>query len=186
MRYDVFVYIYVHGVSWKLTSIFLRFCGISNSSVQRNVDGQTAVSTTPQIKTVAGLAPTKSNIIPQPPKNTVHNSIAKVDLKPQNMVKDVKSESNGTGNTGVHVNINKPTAEKEKPLPLPTGKKKIQADKSGSATGNSLASFWARPSAKPKPCSVPAENSNMITNPAGLFPFQFIECFIFRFSDSFV
>ncbi|XP_004489010.1 uncharacterized protein [Cicer arietinum] len=143
-----------------------RFCGISNSSVQRNVDGQTAVSTTPQIKTVAGLAPTKSNIIPQPPKNTVHNSIAKVDLKPQNMVKDVKSESNGTGNTGVHVNINKPTAEKEKPLPLPTGKKKIQADKSGSATGNSLASFWARPSAKPKPCSVPAENSNMITNPA--------------------
>ncbi|CAJ2659596.1 unnamed protein product [Trifolium pratense] len=143
-----------------------RFCGISNTFVRRNVDGQPAVSATPQIKSVVGLGSTKSNVVQPPPKNIAHNSIAKVDLKSQNVVKDVKSESNGTGNTVVHENINKPTAEKEKSLLLPTGKKKVQADKNGSATGGSLASFWGRPSAKPKPCSVPAENSNTISNPS--------------------
>lgn len=145
-----------------------RFCGISNSFVQRNVvvDGEPAVSATPQVKSVVGLGPTKSNVVHQPPKNIAHNSIAKVDLKTQNVEKDVKSESNGTGNAGVHDNINKPIAEKEKSLPLPAGKKKVQADKSGSVNGGSLASFWGRPSAKPKPCAVPEENSNMISKPA--------------------
>ncbi|KAL5064474.1 hypothetical protein RYX36_026211 [Vicia faba] len=42
-------------------------------------------------------------------QNTVPISIAKVDHTSQNMVKQVKSEINGTGNTGVHDNINKPT-----------------------------------------------------------------------------
>lgn len=168
-----FIYKDVFGVSWWLTSIFLRFCGISNSFVRRNVDGQPAVSATPQTKSVVGLGPTKSNIVQQPPKIIAHDSTAKVDLKSHNVV--VKNESNGTGNTGVHDNINKPIAEKEKSLPLPAGKKKVQADKSGSGTGGSLASFWARPSAKPKPCAVPAENSNMISKPAGWFPFWFIE-----------
>ncbi|KAI5411589.1 uncharacterized protein LOC127086166 [Lathyrus oleraceus] len=143
-----------------------RFCGISNSFVRRNVEGQPAVSATPQIKPLAGLGPTKSNIVHQPPENTTHSSVANVDHKLQNVVKDVKTENNGTGNTGVHDNINKPTAEKEKSLPVPTGKKKGQADKSSSSTGGSLASFWGRPSTKPKPCSVPAENSNLISNPA--------------------
>ncbi|CAI8593259.1 unnamed protein product [Vicia faba] len=143
-----------------------RFCGISNSFVRRNVEGQPAASATPQIKSLAGSGPTKSNIVHQPPKNTVPISIAKVDHTSQNVVKQVNSEINGTGNTGVHDNINKPTAEKEKTLPVPTGKKKGQGDKSSSGTGGSLASFWGRPSTKPKPCSVPAENSNMISNPA--------------------
>lgn len=131
------------------------------------MEGQPAVSAIPQIKPLAGLGPTKSNIVHQPPENTTHSSVANVDHKLQNVVKDVKTENNGTGNTGVHDNINKPTAEKEKSLPVPTGKKKGQADKSSSSTGGSLASFWGRPSTKPKPCSVPAENSNLISNPAG-------------------
>ncbi|XP_058773782.1 uncharacterized protein LOC131647995 [Vicia villosa] len=122
-----------------------RFCGISSSFVRRNVDGQPAVSAT---------------------KNTAPISIAKVDHTSQNVVKNVKSEINGTGNKGVHDNISKPIAEKQKSLPVPTGKKKGQADKNSSATGGSLASFWGRPSTKPKPCSVPAENSNLISNPA--------------------
>lgn len=144
------------------------------------MDGQPAVSATPEVKSVVGLGPTKSNVVHQPPKNIAHNSIAKVDLKTQNVVKDVKSESNGTGNAGVHDNINKPIAEKEKSLPLPAGKKKGQADKSGSVNGGSLASFWGRPSAKPKPCAVPEENSNMISKPAGWFPFWFIEYIFFK------
>lgn len=166
-------------VSWWLTSILLRFCGISNSFVQRNVDGTPIVSTTPRTKSVVGMGTTKSNIVHQPPKNIAHDSIAKVDLKSQNVVKDVNSESNGTGNTGIHDNINKPTSEKEKTLPLPTGKKKVQADKSGSVTGGSLASFWNRPSAKPKPCSLPAENSNTVSNPAGQFLLQLIPFALF-------
>lgn len=160
------------GVSWWLTSIFIRFCGISNSFVRRNVDGPPAVAATSQAKSVVATIPTKSNIVHQPPKNVTLDSTAKIDLKSQNGLKDVKSESNGTGNTGVHDNINKPTAEKEKALPLATGKKKVEADKNGS--GGSLASFWGRPSAKPKPCSMPAKNSNTDSNPAGQFPLHFI------------
>ncbi|KAJ1376927.1 DNA-polymerase subunit Cdc27 [Sesbania bispinosa] len=143
-----------------------RFCGISNSSVRRNVDGLPVVSASPQAKSVVGMGPTKSNVVHQPPKYIVHDSIAKVDLKSQNVVKDVKSESNGTAKTVVHDNINKPTADKEKALPLPTGKKKVQADKNGPVTGGSLASLWGRASAKPKPCSLQAENSNTVSKPA--------------------
>lgn len=160
------------GISWWLTNIFLRFCGISNSFVRRTVDGTPVVSATPQTKSVVDTVPKKSNIVHQPPKNITHDSTAKVDLKSQNGLKDVKSENNGTGNTGAHDNINKPTAEKEKALPLATGKKKVQADKSGS--GGSLASFWGRPNAKPKPCSTSAKNNNTVSNPAGQFPLQFI------------
>ncbi|XP_061362380.1 uncharacterized protein LOC133306119 isoform X2 [Gastrolobium bilobum] len=143
-----------------------RFCGISNSFVRRNVDGPPVVSAAPQIESEVGAGQTKSNIVHQPPQNTARGSIAKVDLKSQNVVKVVKSESNGTGNTGVHDNINKPTADKENALPLPTGKKKVQAHKSGSVTGGSLASFWGHASAKLKPCSLPAENNNSVSNPA--------------------
>ncbi|KAG4981518.1 hypothetical protein JHK85_035476 [Glycine max] len=141
-----------------------RFCGISNSFVQRNVDGPTVVFAAPQSKSV-GEGPTKSDIVQQPPKNISRDSIDKVDTKPQSVVKEVKSESNGIGNTGVHDNMNKPTADKEKAPPLPTGKKKVQADKSGSVNGGSLASLWGRASAKPKPCSSSAENNNKISNP---------------------
>lgn len=122
-----------------------RFCGISNSFVWRNVDGPTV-----------GEEPTKSNLVNQPSKSIACDSIDKVDTKPQNVVKEVESESNGIGNT----------ADKEKALPLPTGKKKVQADKSGSVTGGSLASLWGRASAKPKPCSPPEENNKTISNPA--------------------
>nr|KYP51331.1 DNA polymerase delta subunit 3 [Cajanus cajan] len=58
-----------------------------------------------------------------------------------------------------------PAKNKEKALPLPKGKKKVQADKSGSVTGGSLTSLWGCASAKPKPCSPPAEN-NTISNPS--------------------
>lgn len=113
------------------------------------------------------MGPTKTNIVHQPPKIIAHDSIPKADLKSQDVVKDVKSESKGTGSTGVHDHIDKPTADKEKVLAFPTGKKKVQADKSGSVTGGSLASFWGRASAKPKPCSLPEENNNTVSNPTG-------------------
>ncbi|KAE9590578.1 putative DNA polymerase subunit Cdc27 [Lupinus albus] len=141
-----------------------RFCGISSSFVSRNVNGQTVVSAAPHTKTAVSMDSTKDNIVYQPPKNLAHDSIPKV-LKLQNVMKDVKSESNGTGSAGVHDHINKPTEDKEKVLPLATGKRKAQADKSSSVAGGSLASLWGRASAKPKPCSSPAENNNMASNP---------------------
>lgn len=131
------------------------------------------VSAAPETKSAVGIGPTKSNVL-QPPKNIARDTIPKVDLKSQDVVKDVKSESNGSGNTGVHDHINKPTEDKDKVLPLPTGKKKAQADKSGSVTGASLASFWGRASAKPKPCSLPAENNNKVSTPTGWCTLQFI------------
>lgn len=142
-----------------------RFGGISNSFVQRNVDASTVISAAPQSKSIASDGPAKSNIVHQPPKNISRDSIDKINTKPQNVAKEVKIESNAIGNTVVHDNINKPTADKEKALPLPKGKKKVQADKSGSVTGGSLTSLWGCASAKPKPCSPPAEN-NTISNPS--------------------
>ncbi|KHN36902.1 DNA polymerase delta subunit 3 [Glycine soja] len=141
-----------------------RFSGVFNSFVRWNVDGPTVVSAAPQSKSL-GEGPTKSNIVHQPSKNIACDSIDKVDTKPQSVVKEVKSESNGIGNTVVHDNINTPTADKEKAPPLPTGQKKVQADKSGSVNGGSLASLWGRASAKPRPCSSSAENNNKISNP---------------------
>ncbi|KAG4971723.1 hypothetical protein JHK85_038144 [Glycine max] len=138
--------------------------GVFNSFVRWNVDGPTVVSAAPQSKSL-GEGPTKSNIVHQPSKNIACDSIDKVDTKPQSVVKEVKSESNGIGNTVVHDNINTPTADKEKAPPLPTGQKKVQADKSGSVNGGSLASLWGRASAKPRPCSSSAENNNKISNP---------------------
>lgn len=134
-----------------LTTIFLRFCGVSNSFVQRNVDDPPVVPAAPQTKSAVGLATAES--------------ISKIGLKSHNVVKDVKIESNGAGNTGIQDNVSKP-ADKEKVFPLPAGKKKVQADKS-SASGGSLANFWGRASAKSKPSSVPAENSNAVSNSIG-------------------
>lgn len=133
-----------------------RFCGISNSFVHRNVSGPTEVFAAPESKSVVGEGPTKSNLVHQPSKNIARDSIDKADTKPQNVVKEVKSENNGIENA----------ADKEKTVPLPTGKKKVQADKSGSVTGGSLASLWGRASAKPKPCFPPDENRKTISNPA--------------------
>ncbi|CAJ1957609.1 unnamed protein product [Sphenostylis stenocarpa] len=143
-----------------------RFCGISNSFVRRNVDASTVFSAAPQPKSAVGEGPTKINAVQQSPKNIARDSIDKADTKRQNVIKEVKSESNGTGNTVVLDNINKPTAAKEKALPLPTGKKKVQVDKSGSAAGGSLTSFWGRASAKPKPSTTSVENSSTVSNPA--------------------
>ncbi|KAF7836636.1 DNA polymerase delta subunit 3 isoform X1 [Senna tora] len=125
-----------------------RFCGVSNSFVQRNVDGTPAISAAPQTKSAVGLG--------------IQESIPKGGLKSHNVVKDVKIESNGTGNTGIQDHVSKP-ADKEKVFPLTTGKKKVQAEKS-SATGGSLAKFWGRASAKSKPSSEPVENSNAVSN----------------------
>ncbi|XP_019443861.1 PREDICTED: uncharacterized protein LOC109348095 isoform X2 [Lupinus angustifolius] len=140
-----------------------RFCGISSSFVCRRVDGTTVVSEVPQTKSEVSMGPTKKNTVQVPPKVIAHDSIPKV-LK-QDVMKDVKSESNGAGSAGVHNHINKPTEDKEKVLPLPTGKRKAQADKSGSVTRGSLASLWGRASAKPKPCTLPAEKNNTVSDP---------------------
>ncbi|XP_020983896.1 uncharacterized protein LOC107459908 isoform X2 [Arachis duranensis] len=138
-----------------------RFCGISSSFVQRNVDGMPVVAATPLTKASVGIGQTKMNVL-QPQKNIAHDTIPRADLKSEDVVKDVKSESNGTGSTGVHDQVNKPSEDKEKVVPA--GKKKAQSDKSGSSTGGSLASFWGRASAKPKPSSVPVESSNTVSN----------------------
>jgi len=146
------------------------------------VDGSTVVSAAPQSKSAVGEGPTKSNTVQQSSKNTARDSIDKVDAKPQNVIKEVKSEIYSIGNTVALDNINKPTADKKKALPLPTGKKKVPAAKSGSGAGGSLASFWGRASAKPKPCTPSVEDNNTVSNPAGWFPLQFIPFALFRFS----
>ncbi|OIV92463.1 hypothetical protein TanjilG_02226 [Lupinus angustifolius] len=92
--------------------------------------------------------------------------LSKQPFSVDNCLRDNRSnEGTGYPHYDVHNDINKPTEDKEKVLPLPTGKRKAQADKSSSVTGSSLASLWGRASAKPKPCSPPAENNNTASKP---------------------
>ncbi|KAI4333538.1 hypothetical protein L6164_018330 [Bauhinia variegata] len=150
-----------------------RFCGVSNSSVRRLVDGTSVVTASLQTKTAGCLGQTESNTVhqhsalPQPQQNKVPESIPKASAQSPGVVKDVNTENNGTRDKVVRDQpACKPSADKKTVLPLPTGRKKVQADKSSSASGGSLANLWGRASAKSKPSSHLAENSNTVSNSA--------------------
>ncbi|BBH01641.1 DNA-directed DNA polymerase [Prunus dulcis] len=80
-----------------------RFCGISNSFVKRNMEGMPLSIEAPQLKTKAVVGPSESNLahqniaFPKHVQNKGQQSSPKVGLQAPNVVKDVKSESNGTG-----------------------------------------------------------------------------------------
>ncbi|XP_015866301.2 uncharacterized protein LOC107403900 [Ziziphus jujuba] len=144
-----------------------RFCGISNSFVKRNVEGTPLDISSSHLKSEVNLG-LKSNLahqsitVPQSLQNKGQQSSSKADLLSPSVAKDVKSESNGSE---VHAQASKPPGDK-KNTSLPAEEKKVQNGKGSSSTGGSLATFWSRASAKSKP-SCPAENSNLIPNPAG-------------------
>ncbi|KAH1063649.1 hypothetical protein J1N35_028636 [Gossypium stocksii] len=143
-----------------------RFCGISNPFVKRNVDGTPAKVATAQPNSVgiSGLSihnSAQSNAPLPSQQNKVQQSSSKVAQKPPIVVKGIKSDSIGGG---VHDLATKPSADKEKNTSFPSNKKKGQNDKGSTGNGGSLANFWDRASAKPKTCSVPADNSDSIQN----------------------
>ncbi|XP_021814891.1 DNA polymerase delta subunit 3 [Prunus avium] len=146
-----------------------RFCGISNSFVKRNVEGAPLSIEAPQLKTKAVVGPSESSLahqniaFPKHVQNKGQQSSPKVGLQAPNVVKDVKSESNGTG---AFDQANKPPAVKDKVPPVPANKKKVQNDKSSSASGGSLANLWGRASVKPKSNTL-SENNNSIPNDTG-------------------
>lgn len=156
--------------NFKKTTV-LRFCGISNSFVKRNVEGTPLDISSSHLKSEVNLG-LKSNLahqsitVPQSLQNKGQQSSSKADLLSPSVAKDVKSESNGSE---VHAQASKPPGDK-KNTSLPAEEKKVQNGKGSSSTGGSLATFWSRASAKSKP-SCPAENSNLIPNPAGWFHF---------------
>ncbi|KAL6196633.1 hypothetical protein ACLB2K_032247 [Fragaria x ananassa] len=114
-----------------------RFCAILNSFVTRNVEGAPLSTAGSLPKTKLSAEPSKVNlahqgsVIPKQQQNKVEQSSPRVGLQAPNVVKDVKSESNGIGVTH---QPNKPPADKEKVV-LPANKKKVQSDKSSSASG---------------------------------------------------
>ncbi|TYH74391.1 hypothetical protein ES332_D05G395600v1 [Gossypium tomentosum] len=143
-----------------------RFCGISNSFVKRNVDGTPAKVATAQPNSVgiSGLSIHNSAQFSAPlpsQQNKVQQSSSKVAQKPPIVVKGIKSDSISGG---VHDLATKPSADKEKNTSFPSNKKKGQNDKGSTGNGGSLANFWDRASAKPKTCSVPADNIDSIQN----------------------
>ncbi|KAJ7948773.1 DNA polymerase delta subunit like [Quillaja saponaria] len=148
-----------------------RFCGVSNSFVRRSLDGAPGVLAPSHAKSDTGIGPTKTNFLhqntslPQPQQNKILQSSTKGSLQSSYVVKDVKTESNGTGNARAHDQTSKTAADKSAVLHFPAGKKKAQNDKSVSSTGGSLANLWDRASTKPKPSSAPAETSDLVPNP---------------------
>ncbi|KAI4333536.1 hypothetical protein L6164_018328 [Bauhinia variegata] len=143
-----------------------RFCGVSNSSVRRLMDGTSVVTASLQTKTAGYPGQTESNTVhqhsalPQPQQNKAPESIPKASAQSPGVVKDVNTENNGTRDKVVRDQVAcKLSADKKTVLPLPTGRKKVQADKGSSASGGSLANLWGRASAKSKPSSHPVENS---------------------------
>ncbi|KAI4323039.1 hypothetical protein L6164_022677 [Bauhinia variegata] len=150
-----------------------RFCGVSNSSVRRIVDGTSVITASIQTKAAVGLRQTISTIVhqhselPQPRQNKASASISKAGAQSPNMAKDVNSENDSSRDRVVHDQACKPPADKKVVLQSPTGKKKVQADKNSSASGGSLANLWDRASVKSKPSSSPlAENSNTVSSSA--------------------
>ena len=129
-----------------------RFCAILNSFVTLNVEGAPLSTAGSLPKTKLSAEPSKVNlahqgsVIPKQQQNKVEQSSPRVGLQAPNVVKDVKSESNGIGVTH---QPNKPPADKEKVV-LPANKKKVQSDKSSSASGGSLANLWGCASVKSK------------------------------------
>ncbi|KAJ9183012.1 hypothetical protein P3X46_006933 [Hevea brasiliensis] len=156
-----------------------RFCGILNPFVKRNVDGTPINNTTLQPKSVRILGPSKSNsaheniIVPPPQQVKVDQSGPKVGQQSTNLVKDIKTESHGTG---VHYQASKPSLDREKVPPLPTNEKKGQNDKSSIGNGGSLASLWGRASAKSKVTLAPAVNNSLISDPAASAEAQICAC----------
>ncbi|KAM1057717.1 hypothetical protein COP1_031045 [Malus domestica] len=133
-----------------------RFCGISNSFVKRNVDGAPLSTESPQLNSeaVIGQPETHQSIpIPKHVKNKGQQSSPKISLQPTNVVKDVKSEINGTRVFG---QANKRPADKEK----------VQNENSSSASGGSLANFWGQASVKSK-SDAPEKYNNSILDHTG-------------------
>ncbi|XP_050138219.1 uncharacterized protein LOC126614613 isoform X2 [Malus sylvestris] len=136
-----------------------RFCGISNSFVKRNVDGAPLSTESPQLNSEAVIGQPESNLahqsipIPKHVKNKGQQSSPKISLQPTNVVKDVKSEINGTRVFG---QANKRPADKEK----------VQNENSSSASGGSLANFWGQASVKSK-SDAPEKYNNSIPDHTG-------------------
>lgn len=155
----------------------------------RNVEGTPMSTAATQLKTKLAAGTSKTNLdhqdiaIPKQQQHKGEQSSLKVGLQAPNVVKDVKNESNGIG---VAHQPNKPPADKEKVAPLPANKKKVQSDKSSSASGGSLANLWGRASVKSKSNST-VENNNLIPNHTGRFPlfylFLIFHTFIFLNMD---
>ncbi|RXI02928.1 hypothetical protein DVH24_003006 [Malus domestica] len=158
-----------------------RFCGISNSFVKRNVDGAPLSTESPQLNSEAVIGQPESKAISNrwlarglvlalwPSKilqniNILMNSRGsylpssptegqRARRLPTNVVKDVKSEINGTRVFG---QANKRPADKEK----------VQNENSSSASGGSLANFWGQASVKSK-SDAPEKYNNSIPDHTG-------------------
>ena len=139
-----------------------RFCAISNAFIKRNVEGTPSSVSPSQPDSGVGLGPSKSNLTRQnvPVKQFLQDKAeqfsSKVGVPSPNVVKEVKSESNGTE---VHDQANKQTTNKDNVPSVPANKKKVQNSKSSSSTEGSLANFWSRASTKSK-ATCPSETSN--------------------------
>ncbi|PON98491.1 DNA polymerase subunit Cdc [Trema orientale] len=139
-----------------------RFCAISNSFIKRNVEGTPLSVSAPQLQSGVGLGQSKSNLthqnaaVQQSLQDKKEQFSSKLSVPSPNVVKEVKSESNGTGVNG---QVNKPPTNKEKVPSVPANKKKVLNNKSSSGTEGSLANFWSRASAKSK-ATCPSETSN--------------------------
>lgn len=115
-----------------------RFCGVSNSFVERNVEG----------------TPLKSVGIPGPSRISSCNQTSNISFHQERKIEqsDPKPDQSKNIQSGSH----------KEQIPQLSNKKKIQNDKSSSGTTSSLASMWGRASAKPKPESASVKTDNII------------------------
>ncbi|XP_077227771.1 DNA-directed DNA polymerase [Tasmannia lanceolata] len=145
-----------------------RFCGVSNSFVKRNPDGNPA-GVAPQPKNGFGVAVPSKTIgvhvppVPQPKKGQVEQCSPKLGQQSSAVVtRDDQTESNAPA---FHAQTSKVNIGKEEVTMVPANKKKGQNEKSSSGTGASLANLWGRASAKSKPSCPPMKITNDVPNP---------------------
>lgn len=161
-------------LSWDILTqpksyIFLRFCGVTNSFVKRNANGEPG-SVAPQLPKI-GLGVTVSSktngahpdpdpvpLVPQPQQGQAQQPNPKLGLQSPT----VASADDNTGNNALEVHAESGKPHTDKATAVPVNKKKVQNEKTSSGAGGSLANLWGRASAKSKPSCPSAETSSVV------------------------
>lgn len=129
-----------------------RFCGVSNSTVKRNVGGIHATPTS-ELKSTGVLGQFKKTSVQQTstlvdsPQKKAQQSGPSSSMQSIGSAKVVKTDNNSIG---AHEQNSKPAEDKRNIPQLPVNRKKSQNDKNPSWTENELSNMWDRASAKPK------------------------------------
>ncbi|KAL2943272.1 DNA polymerase delta subunit 3 [Bienertia sinuspersici] len=127
-----------------------RFCGVLNTFVKRNAEGECVAVTMPQTKSAGIPSPAldspanQSGSVMQPQQKKLEEASLKSALQSSSMT----TSRTKPDRSGVY-DVQSKESDKDNKASLPI-KRKGQSDKNSAGIGSSLANLWGRASSKPK------------------------------------